>query len=472
MTNPFTNPFVCPQCHGALNQLSCEPCRTQYGMLDHNIPWLIPEPQAALQEWALKFKHFLGLLDEEIANLKSLYKSSYAQPSTPKRLQKILQAKVEHKKLLEDLLGPLVKHGTRSVELLKAGGIALPPSQSLTGYYQNIHRDWSWDTDENEISLRCITSCLESILNKDLTTASALRGQLGRVAVLGAGAGRLAYDLHQTELPLETTAVDFNPLMLLVASRAFHRRSLKLFEFPIAPKSLGDVAVLQKCAPPAPAKPNLFLIGADALRTPFPSHSLDTVVTPWLVDILPSEPSQLLREIRRILKPQGLWIYFGSMTFGHPSFAFHHCYEEFCELVKNLDFKIEAAEHRQIPYMASPHSNHSRLERITVMVNRSLSVAASLGDPIKGDKSAPGHQTLPPWLVDFNLPIPRSSPIDSKEMVHRVSSQLLQLIDGQKSLNTMAAHCVSQGLLGNDEATAYMLKFLKRLYLEGSLEGR
>ena len=40
--------------------------------------------------------------------------------------------------------------------------------------------------------------------------------------------------------------MDFNPLLLLVAKSVMHGDELELYEFPLAPKSLEDFAVLRK----------------------------------------------------------------------------------------------------------------------------------------------------------------------------------------------------------------------------------
>lgn len=456
--------FVCPQCHKALDNDTCIACREVFPLLGE-IPWLVPQPTANLQDWALRYRLFLQSLDEEINHLKLQGKKNQRLASTSKRLQKLMQAKIENKKYLEDLLAPLVQRGPSTAELYKAGGISAPPSQSLTGYYHNIHRDWSWDTEENRLSLECITR---------LTSEFSNLHSLGQTVVLGSGAGRLGYDLHQTQKPQTTYLVDFNPLMLLVAHRVLERRSLKLYEFPLAPKSATDIQILQKLAVPTKPHDQLFILGGDALRTPFPALSVDTVVTPWLVDILPVDARFLLEEIRRILKPEGVWIYFGSMTFSHKDLSFNYSADEFFELVEHLGFTIQKSEHQMIPYMASPHSNHGRVERVTTFLARSSGHQAqefpspSLKADAPPKKGAPGDQDLPPWLVNFEVPVPRSSQIHSKNLVHQISAQLLTLVDGQRSLKQMAEKCVNLGLLEKDEAEAYWFRFLKRLYLEDS----
>src|SRR5690606_32530422 len=77
----------------------------------------------------------------------------------------------------------------------------LPPDQGLLTYYPIVHRDWAWDGDENAVSLDLVRDALDGRAP-------------GRTLVLGAGAGRLAYDVHRHLAPAATIALDFNPLLV------------------------------------------------------------------------------------------------------------------------------------------------------------------------------------------------------------------------------------------------------------------
>jgi hypothetical protein len=121
------------------------------------------------------------------------------------------------------------------------------------------------------------------------SSSGALGGTALGTLVLGAGAGRLAYDLHQ-QLPADNTvALDFNPLLALVAARAVSGEGVELWEFPVAPRSIGDHAVLRTLVAPEPVRDGFHLILGDVLRPPLVTGSIDVVVTPWVVDILPED---------------------------------------------------------------------------------------------------------------------------------------------------------------------------------------
>lgn len=61
---------------------------------------------------------------------------------------------------------------------------------------------------------------------------------------------------------------------------------LRMYEFPIAPKSLEDDAVKRTLKAPEKTNEEFHLVLGDALRAPFTAQSFDTVVTPWLIDII------------------------------------------------------------------------------------------------------------------------------------------------------------------------------------------
>jgi SAM-dependent methyltransferase len=54
--------------------------------------------------------------------------------------------------------------------------------------------------------------------------------------------------------------------------------------------------------------PNLRVVRGDALRTPFRDHSFDVVFSSYVAEHFEEGPETLLREIRRVLKPDGLLI--------------------------------------------------------------------------------------------------------------------------------------------------------------------
>jgi hypothetical protein len=101
-------------------------------------------------------------------------------------LERYKKSVEQHRRALQKLLRPVdLQSQSGSYESYLALRTRLPVDQGLNTYYPNIHRDWAWGVEENEASLKQIRSVLHD------------NAELGDVLVLGAGAGRLAYDIHR-----------------------------------------------------------------------------------------------------------------------------------------------------------------------------------------------------------------------------------------------------------------------------------
>ena len=75
------------------------------------------------------------------------------------------------------------------------------------------------------------------------------------------------------------------------------------------------VPVLRTLSAPEAVDEDFHLVLADALRPPFPEESFDTVVTPWLIDIISEDLPVFSARINRLLKSEGRWVNFGSLAF-------------------------------------------------------------------------------------------------------------------------------------------------------------
>ncbi|HEX6397834.1 MAG TPA: methyltransferase domain-containing protein, partial [Steroidobacteraceae bacterium] len=364
--------------------------------------------------------------------------------STRRRLEQVAAAYEDQVRLLADLLAPLGLEQSAMNEATHRGvGTKLPMEQGLTNYYVNVHRDWSWGAAENAAGVAEIAVVL----------GGELRG-LGHTLVQGAGAGRVAFDLHQAgDAPL-TVATDFNPLLLFVAREMFGGRSLELYEFPIAPRNLEDHAPLRRLASPAAARAGLELVAADALHAPFADGVFDTVVTPWFVDIMGEPFARVAARVNVLLKPGGRWINTGSMAFSRAAHADRIGLEEALEMLPAAGFGDASVRENTLPYMRSPASRHSRLENVVTWVARK---SASTAD-------VPRARVLPDWLLHTDRPVPRTRAFEMRAISSRVHAFLLAMINGERSARDMARMLVDQRLMTADEAESQVILFLTRLH--------
>ncbi|HEU4530221.1 MAG TPA: class I SAM-dependent methyltransferase [Steroidobacteraceae bacterium] len=393
-------------------------------------------------EWRDRLHRLLLELQRHADEIRAELEAPDLLTATRSRLKLLAQAWSDHARRLQSLLSPLsldAKQATLETQL--ALRTRLPPGQDLASYYVNLHRDWVWGDAENAASHELVSRAIGD-------------QPLGRTLVLGAGACRLAYDLHRSHAPACSVAVDINPLLLLVAARVLAGKSVALYEFPIAPRGIDDHAILRQLAAPEPAAGNFHLAFADALHPPFAPGAFDTVLTPWFIDILPADLAELAPRINRMLAPGGRWIDFGSLAFAHREAARNYSLEEALEVIARAGFRNGPTHEAAIPYMASPASRHSRIESVVAFAATKV---ADVPAPVE-------FAALPPWIVEGRVPVPLLPAFQMAAMSTRIQAFLMGLIDGKRTLNDMAEVLVAQRLMSAEEAPAAVRTFLIRMY--------
>ena len=442
--------LACPRCDVSLDARDdgyyCKGCKVGFPSFD-GIPFLFSEPDASWNAWRGRINHELARLAEQSALIGQELKVTELPAATRKRLEHLRSACDDQQTKLRALMASMLdasRPAARATYL--ALRTRLPTDQGLNTYYQNLHRDWVWGDDENARS--CELVCDQFPQNRQ------------RVLVLGAGAGRLAFDLHETAAPEQTVALDFNPLLLGVANRIANGESVSLWEFPIAPKQLEDCAVLNDLAP-RNVRAGLSFVLADALRPPFAAGSFDVVVTPWLIDILPIDFAELAARINRLLKRDGGWVNFGSLAFPQPAFAQRHSLEECAEIMQTQGFAQPDVTEDEIPYLDSPHSRHGRREQVVTWCARKT---ADVGP-------FPRHSALPEWLVTGREPVPLTPSFELQAASTRIHAFVMSMIDGRRSIRDMARLMEDQQLMLAQEAEGVIREFLTKMYDDSQRSG-
>ncbi len=445
--------FWCPQCGGAplardRDVLACAACGTRFPLLS-GIPWLFAEPAQRLAEWRQRLALLLREFEAQGAVLRS---EADAQPAgtTRRRLARSSDAMRAHLDCLSRLLRPLLDLGDAPRrETLLALRTRLPMAQDLMSYYVNLHRDWVWGEAENVAALEIVAAMLDG----------AARGQW---LIAGSGGGRLAWDLHQSLAPQMTLAADLNPLLQIVASRIARGESVELWEFPIAPRDVDDYAIARTLRAPAATRPGLHFVLADALHPPVAAGACDAVVTPWFIDILPQPLAVVAARINRLLVPGGAWVNFGSLSFSQGGPAQWLSKQEVLECIAATGFEVTASREDEVPYMRSPASRHSRIERTFAFraVKRT-----EVADPLE-------VWSLPDWLADPTLPVPRLAHFETQGLVTRIYAFVLALVDGRRSTRDIANYLVQQRLMESADAEPAIRSFLTQLFEEGRRRSR
>ena len=439
--------LACPRCDKTPLELDdgkyrCTACKIGFPDID-GIPWMFADPDASLGEWRNRLHFALQQLGHEIAGLDVELKNKNLRALTRRRVERYRKSVEQHRRALQKLLRPVdvqSQHG--SFESFLALRTRLPVDQGLNTYYANIHRDWAWGEEENEASLQQVRSVLHD------------QAELGNVLVLGSGAGRLAYDIHEKLDCSRLVALDFNPLLMLVANRVTNGDRLSMYEFPIAPKSLEDDAVLRRLSAPEPAGETFHLVLGDVLRAPFAAASFDTVVTPWLIDIITEDLPVLAARINRLLKDDGRWVNFGSLAFADPGRARRYSPEETKAIVAESGFSDPYVSEASIPYMCSPASRHGRQETVFSFCAYKERDAGQV----------PRHKALPDWLVTGRDPVPLMQSFRTQAMTTQIYAFIMSLIDGRRSIDDMAKILEQQKLMSRAEALPAIRSFLTRMH--------
>lgn len=445
---------ACPRCDKSplshhKGGYRCSACKVDFPSVG-GIPWLFAEPDATLGEWRNRLHFSLQQLSNGSQRLKASLADENISELTRLRLEQQMTAADQHRNRLRKILEPIdVQSSQASYESYIALRTRLPGDQGISTYYSNIHRDWSWGDTENATSLEQIR-------------AVAGDQPLGKTLVLGAGACRLAYDIHMQLETERCVAMDFNPLLLLVAQSVTGGEKLELYEFPIAPKSINDFAVLRKLSAPEKVKDNFDLVLGDVLRPPFGKGSFDTVVTPWIIDIVNEDLRVQAARINHLLATDGRWINFGSLAFSHPDWARCYSTEETLQIVEQSGFSDPAVREESMPYMCSPASRHGRQETVLTFAARKT-----------GDVTAPArHKALPDWIVTGKDPVPALKSFRSQATSTQIHSFIMLLIDGKRNIGDMAVILEQQKLMSKEEAVPALRGFFTRMYDDSQKSAR
>jgi uncharacterized protein YbaR (Trm112 family)/SAM-dependent methyltransferase len=411
--------LACPRCDGSVVALveheagfGCTRCQAHYPRLG-NIPCFIPDSALWRTLWLRRLDDYSASAELRVAALRKEAEASDLLPRTRHRLGRLAAGLERQLEVVAALFSAL----DTEADPLPATAI---PSRSdaasqvaVLEYHEHIFRDWVWGERE------CADAA--SFIQPAVPTG------LSRVAIYGAGAGRLAVDVHQGCRPEQTFALDVNPLPFLVLDRLLAGQELELPEFPVDPNSAAEVVIDRKLSLPFPVRDGFSLLFADALRPPFAPGSLDAVITSWFIDVTRTDLRQTAAAINRVLRPGGVWINIGPLRFRTvPSRAY--TIEEAVELVNLGGFAVEANDRRDIPYLDSPVSGSRRSETVFRFVARKShdTPPAEIPDPV------------PPWVANTLVPIPVTPALVALGRTSIFTSGVLSMIDGTRSITDVA----------------------------------
>jgi SAM-dependent methyltransferase len=346
---------VCPDCRRHLDaDLRCEDCGREYPRLS-SIALLLPEPARHVELWRKQ----LGLIAQQGSATKQALEAQVAETGTSRsaraRLRALAQAVEDQVDDITAILAPVL-------------GGALPPGdvpglpRGFVEYIGYLYRDWGWadgQCEENQRSLDAIKHILAS-------------QALGRTLVLGAGACRLAYDLHRQCGATETAVLDIDPYLLVIAEAVVRGSAVKLTE---STANVHESAVVSRrwtlSAPSDPLGEDVFhFFLANGIEPPFEDQTFDAVVTPWFIDQVPTDLQAFLSTVHRLLVPGGIWVNQGPLIYRPDTIPISRWYprEELQDLAGAAGFRIGQWESASHPYLVSPLTGRGRIERVVTFL--------------------------------------------------------------------------------------------------------
>lgn len=379
------------------------------------IPWLFKDSNNQWLQWRSKSIEGLGRLQRRIFALEGILNTkTFLMELTKERLECQLNAYKFNLAVYQDILKEFLVNVKKDTPLTSLD--LVPAQQKIDSYADNIFRDWSWATSENEVSLET----LKPLLPLNLTGRNFL--------VLGSGSGRLGIDFHRLLNPSLSIFIDFNPALMLVGQKIWSGGHLELFEFPVNPVFKDKIAVKNLLRSPFGKTADIYPLFADVQNLPLMSSSIDCLITPWLVDIIPDDLMSFSRRLNRVLKMGGQWINFGPLAFSHADICENYSYEEVLWILTESGFAITNKSVQTIPYLCSPNSGHLRNEKVLCFVAEKIA-----------DVSPPkDFALLPDWIHNSDQGIPLTPMIQEMQLTHKVHAEVLGLIDGKRTHKDIA----------------------------------
>jgi SAM-dependent methyltransferase len=325
----------CPKCGAAAPSLGGVPC-------------VFPNPEA----WLVAWRRQLATFDEQVRRSWALLDAASARPglteTTRRRLDTFRASSAAQLEEVHALLDPL---------LLAAPSVGPEDrdARPLTHYLDLVYRDWAWEAQGGgEVALGLAE--LEAVAGA---------GPLGRVLILGAGACRLAYELHRRPGTTETFALDVDLLLVAAARRIISCERLVLTEAPTEANDLDALVMRHELVAPAgPLDASFQLVLANGLEPPFAPGQFDTVVTPWFIDVATADLPALMATIARLLAPGGRWVNVGPVVYTHRvPFEARFTAQEVVALARTAGFAVGPPRLTTVPYAMSPLNGRGRLER-------------------------------------------------------------------------------------------------------------
>lgn len=401
----------CPLCASPLQSLTCSNCATEFVNFDGLLSFMPAGIwQRNLWQHQLALNHQQAQMGIEL--MQAQLERSDLVPAT---LDRIREALAIAEQSLASIEGLMARYGLQPEYQEQFQHLSLGP---ISEYYHHILQDWAWGDE-------AIKQRLAPIL------AIAPPEPIGTLVALGAGAGRLSWELHQRLRPAQTLACDINPLLLAAGHSLIKKQQgFDFFEL----NSFPQIGLARSACFSLPAARNAegnnhnwHALAADVWHMPLKEHSADVILTAWFIDVHGGDNRQLIRQIYQWLKPGGLWINSGPLLYPKNT-PLEHKYDrqELLQLISLAGFSWQAERLDSQVHLSSPINVRQQTEQAWTFCAR------------KPTSPNPPPTDLPPaWLIYHQLPVPGCFTPQSDS--HPLIERIVQAVDGTRSIEQLTA---------------------------------
>ena len=441
MKNLLANILICPSCKftGADNLMAgsqkCSRCHTEFfdllGLSCH-----FPSGKVQKYLWEdLLAKFITEMAGQKKAHLENL--AGYHQTrKTKKRMEVMQEVRLKSQEGIIKILRDAGLSPKRREEFSHFG------TKGFTQYFELLLRDWGWQAstqasegelyreyeDENQYALGHLEAQLPETFKAK------------KILVIGSGAGRLSWDLHQYLKPNLTVALDSNPLLAFVShamvklGKEYTLQEARLYPHAGLPQAHSWMLKDQSDAQ-TELRDSWVAMGADAWAAPFKDESFDLIVTPWFMDINGQDSKKTIAVVDRLIEPGGYCLNYGPFLYPEelPEDQ-KYTPDEIREFLQLCNFSLESESFHRIPYTYSPLNERGRIEEVWAFLAKMSDQKTHLDNAGETSEPVYKHQP-PPWLILPHLPIPQ---LTQPGLIPEDLKNISQLIDGNTSINALA----------------------------------
>ncbi len=279
-------------------------------MVDGTIPVLLKDYKRHLSASYLAHEAFI---DQHVELIHQVRRAAEQDPARAPLLSRVIDAYEANNRYFRRLRDTVLRCvSQREIDEARKD-TALPEQYPIDDGMSCFCRDWAWEAHTEREVATTMGTLFEQIdeFASDLETA----------LVPGAGTGRFACEIagkYRNCLALDASfhmVHDFYNLL---------KHEVRLFEVNLRRSVVRTEDVVQEhrlsLDPPTDKRISevlsagefSFFVG-DALDVPLPDESISAIISVYFIDIVPVRP--LLREVRRLLKPGGLFLNFGPLRY-------------------------------------------------------------------------------------------------------------------------------------------------------------